>query len=860
MPAAVASNRVAEAASRLIAATVTAWLFVSAAVSSPAQAGVSTFGRPPELAIAWLLTGAAAAWWLLRAADRASLARRLTLVLLVSTILGQRGVPGDDGGRLALLAAVLLISRPWLVATRASLLTAAALLLAVPSMLGTDFPQGSVLWLSYVLPPAALALLVPSLFSGQHAERVVFVLLLATATLCIFALASYAQLSDGLQLPFSAVFATRLRLLGLHPNLAVPHLVTTLLLAGGLALTVQPRRRPLIALLALPVLVALLAVRSRTGLLTLGFGGALLVWQGLRPRLQARLPAVRWISVMAAVAVALLLVWPVLGASERTALQHDPSMVSKAVSFRTSMWALGRAAFAAAPWHGYGAGTTYVQGLFALPGVYEGLPKDDHPHNVVLAVGEGFGWPGVIALVLLFAGSVAKTRRETPAVHAASAALLSLWAANAIDLGSADSTLYPALAFLLLGLRDAAARDTDAREAAEAASESALATRTRRAIPWVAVGIAVFGVTLTLGGWCERRAAQAIAAVEAARRDTEADLASAPSGNAWPDAALADAEDEKSDEALRWIDRAERLQPFDPNLPLQRARLAGLQQRPVQVLAALESARALFPGSAWLAHQAALVLVASSPDDPRVEAWLSESVRLDPYGPESWRRHLDLSRLSARLDRPDDAFQELFAAVLLNPGSVADLPRSGEGAQIVLHPAGLSQAGIPVARLLQALAERRARTPTTDPDEAARLRLRGIEILQALDERPAADALAQELLADNQLYLQFRTAQSCIADGRIDEAVQRLRAILVFNIFSARCDLLDALSRTTPLDTVGFDAQYADVLVKIADDIDVVFELDSVKRLLRARQRFAERSGNMKLSVRLSDAMDFAER
>jgi len=588
----VAPHRAAEFLLRLTAAALAAWLFIGAALAAPVLAGVSTFGRPPELAIAWLVAGCAAAWWLLRAPERAALARRLTLVLLVCTVLGQRGVPGDGGVRLLLLAVTLLAARPWLVPGRAALLAAAAFFLALPAVLGTDFPQGSVLWCSYVLPPAALALLVPSLFGAGHAGRVALVLLLATSVLCLFALASYATLAHGLALPLPAVLATRLRLLGLHPNLGVPHLVTCLLLAAGLAFHVPPRRRPLLLLAALPVLLALLAVRSRTGWLALGFGGALFALAHWRATRGTRFPALRFAPVVAAAGVACLLLWPALGLGTGGRLQRDPSMASKAVSFRSSMWELGRATCAAAPWHGFGPGTTFVQARFAQPGVYEGLPKDDHPHNVVLAVGEALGWPGLAALALLFAGSVVRSRRQDALAHAAGAALLALWAANAIDLGGADATLYPALVFLLLGVRD------DAGDGATA-SRPRLSRWLSRLLPWLAAACALLGASLAAGNACERRAEAAVDAAEAARRS-----ASAESSPVAATAILAEAD------AAAWLQRAERLQPFDPNLPLLRARAASLRQQPAEVLSALLRARELFPGSAALAHQAALVLSA----------------------------------------------------------------------------------------------------------------------------------------------------------------------------------------------------------------------------------------------------------
>jgi hypothetical protein len=254
------------------------------------------------------------------------------------------------------------------------------------------------------------------------------------------------------------------------------------------------------------------------------------------------------------------------------------------------------------------------------------------------------------------------------------------------------------------------------------------------------------------------------------------------------------------------------------------------------------------------------VLGAQSPGDARVHDWLAESVRLDPYGPESWRRHLDLARLAARLGREPEVLPPLLAAVLLNPAAVAELPRRGAGEALVLHPGGLDGPGVPVQALLDALAERRARPEDLDPDEAARLRLRGIEVLQALGEFQAADALAQELLADNAVYLQTRTAQTRLAEGRYEEAAERLRGILPHGAIWIHGDLLEALSHATPLDEAAFDTQLAATEAHMAHGVDVVFDIASVRKIRRARQRCAERGGDLAEAVRLADASAFAQR
>ncbi|MHC4846660.1 MAG: O-antigen ligase family protein, partial [Planctomycetota bacterium] len=411
---------------RWLAAALTAWVFIDAALGTPSRPGASTFGNPPELAIAWMAAGFGFAWALVRARDRGSIARILTLVLLTATILGQRGVPAESGLRLLLLGMTLLAAAPLLRVGSAARATGIALALALPAMIGSSFPQGGVLWLGFVLPPAALALLVPSLFPGRAAGRVVFVLVVATGLLCLAAVLSYHTLSRGLDLPLEALASTRLRVLGLHPNLAVPHLVTTLVLGTALAwrtIDGRFRRRTLIALL--PVIGALYFVRSRTGMLAAGLGLGLIV--------AAQLPWAwtRWVRRLAAVGAIVLLLFPATQLSESGMTRRSSDMVVKAMSFRSAMWQVGRDTMAEAPWHGFGPGSNYAQSEHARSGVLDGQPRDDHPHNVVLAVGVALGWPGLLGLALLVGLSLRRPRGADLLTDGAIAAVIALWAADA---------------------------------------------------------------------------------------------------------------------------------------------------------------------------------------------------------------------------------------------------------------------------------------------------------------------------------------------------------------------------------------------------------------------------------------------
>ncbi len=494
---------------RWLGAACVAWLFAEAAFGLPRRAGVSTFGNPPELAIAWVACAAGFASAVVRARDRLTVARRLTLALLVAALLGLRMVQADPGLRLLLLGAALGAAAPWLRARPGAGVTLLALALAVPALMGTEFPQGAVLWLGYVLPPAGLALLLPACFGGRAAGRAAAAFVIATGAASLAALATYPVLAAGLELSFDAVLHTRLRFLGLHPNLAVPHLATTLVLGVSLLVAVERRwRAPLLATLV-PVVLALLALRSRTGLLTAAFGLSLL----LIPRLPSRLAP--WAHRLAIAAVAALLLFPLTGLSDARITQRSSDMVSKAVSFRSAMWELGRDTLSAAPWHGFGPGTAYAQGRYARPSRYDGLPKDDHPHNVVLATGGALGWPGLLGLAALFLAGVRRPRAGGLLAHAATSAALAMWAADAIDMGGADATLYPSLAFLLLGLRQAAlGTDVPGRGAPPG---SAL----RRTACVAGLLLASSGLLLFAGAACEKRALERLDALadgpEAAR-------------------------------------------------------------------------------------------------------------------------------------------------------------------------------------------------------------------------------------------------------------------------------------------------------------------------------------------------------
>jgi O-antigen ligase len=809
---------------RWLGAAAAAWLFVDAAFATSPHPGVSTFGNPPELAVAWLACAAGWASALARAPDRLAVARRLVLALLVATLLGRRMVPADPGLRLALLGVTLWAAAPWLRLRAGAGVTLLALALALPGALFSELPQGSLLWLAYVLPPAALALLVPAVLPGRAAFRAATTLLLATSAACAAALACYPVLARGLELPLAAVLPTRLHLLGLHPNLAVPHLATTLVVGAALVAVARRRGRVLLLLALAPVAGALLAVQSRTGLLATGFGLALLALT----RLPSRLAVAG--QRLALLGVAVLLLFPLSGLSDDSIGKASTSMVSKAVSFRSAMWELGRDTLAQAPWHGFGPGTAYAQGRYARSSRYDGLPKDDHPHNVLLATGSALGWPGLLGLLALFVAGTRRPRAGGALALASTAAALALWAANAIDMGGADVTYFPSLAFLLLGLRHASALPDQSGRGSPPGS------RGRRA-----AGLAA--LLLVAGGLC-------LLAGEASERHAVRLLDDLPSPPPAADAAQAEVA----------IARAAALQPLDPAVPLLAARLAGLRRDHDAAARALEHACELFPHSAELAHRLALARAAFRPDDPRVAELLRQAVALDPFGPEAWRRQRDLAQERALAADARAAREALVEAVLLNPAAVAGLPVRGSDDSLELLPGGPGGAALPLADLLAELARRRSDRARLDPPSEARLRMREVELLLALGLPARAEATARAQLAAEPLYLAHQLAQSAIARGAPDEAIAPLSAIAPLENFRGAADLAAALASATSLDVPAFDAALARAHDVLRRHGDVAFELPVVVRLIEARRTVAERRGDALQAVRLADALAFAGR
>ena len=819
------------AATRACAAAVALAVCLDGAATLHGHDGLSSFGRPAWLAWPWALGGLASALWILRNTDRRALAGCLSLLLLSVGLFGQAALPAAPGLGAALAGIALWVAGPWIRMAPGLAATTLAMALAAPACLASTYPLGVTEWLAAALPAAALVALLPACFPGDRARIPAWVLVGATGSLCVAALTDYVPLAEHLHLPLTLLRSTRLRPMSLHPNLAVPSVAVALLVGAGLVWSTGRRR--LAATLALaPLLLALFAMGSKTGSLASVAGLACLL------ALRARWPLARAVPWVLRAAVLAALLVPATGLSDPTITERSASMVSKAVSFRSAMWRLGRDTAAAAPWHGFGPRTNHVQAAYARPGRYDGLPKDDHPHNVVLAVSAALGWPGWLGLAALLVASLWRRPGARMLADATLVAAAVHWGADGVDMGGAVASLFPSGVLLLIGLGDAAVRAPDHEPHRRAAGARVLGA---------------LGIVLVAGGGLlalqHHLVRTADARVNAALAANAAPSTGPPTAAAGPATAPAS----EPTDLIAW---AGRLLPWDPRPWILRARLARLAGDVPAQIEAFEQALMRSPDRADWLHALALLHSQADLDDGRVAQLLDRALALDPYGPDAWRRHIDRALLAAHRDDGNTAFEQLVLGALLNPGAVTGLGWIPERRTLRLRADGTHGIEIPLARLFAELQRRRSTAAGIDPAYDARLRLREIEILIALGELDEADATCRELLANEPVYLNVRLGQSALQRGDFEAAVHHM-GLAGQTLFEPLSTRLVALAQLLDPATDAFERELSQALRLLPD---VSFEAGSIRRVVEARRDMAQRRGDDQAVAREDAALAFLDR
>lgn len=274
--------------------------------------------------------------------------------------------------------------------------------------------------------------------------------------------------------PLELVLASRLRLLGLHPNLGAALFAAGLPLAFGWIFAgatpfqaLSTRRRFVGSLLVAGAVLVLFLSGSRASSLgaVVGFV-AFIVWFAtpLAERTGPRL----WIALglLGVLAVALFL--SPLGDGVRAVLDAKAETQS-ALGQRWHIWRMSGAALAEHPLTGLGPLGFSGHAQYAQASYYDGTSQTLHTHNLFLAASEGAGWIGLGLFVGFLGGLFEVLRRAvsaSPRGHrdralsaAVFAAVLALLACNQLDLGQSQMTFLPLLfwsALTIGGLQRAA--------------------------------------------------------------------------------------------------------------------------------------------------------------------------------------------------------------------------------------------------------------------------------------------------------------------------------------------------------------------------------------------------------------------
>jgi O-antigen ligase/tetratricopeptide (TPR) repeat protein len=266
------------------------------------------------------------------------------------------------------------------------------------------------------------------------------------------------------------IFGSRLRILGLHPNLGAALLAIGLPLTVGWMLlgktdapsgssgpSIAPGRRLMGSAIVAVSVCALYLTGSRAGGLGAILGSASFV-AFLLSRHTTRLNTRLLATFFAGVAVVLALFFSPLGDSARDALDAK-AQTQSALGQRWHIWKMAGDATMANPVLGIGPAGFPGHAQYADPSYYDGSAQVLHSHNIFLAASAGAGFPGLLlfaAWLVCFFGVGLRALNaggpNRPMFAALLAACLGLLICNLFDLGQSQLTFLPLFFWLTLVL------------------------------------------------------------------------------------------------------------------------------------------------------------------------------------------------------------------------------------------------------------------------------------------------------------------------------------------------------------------------------------------------------------------------
>lgn len=466
----VGASRLVEGLGALALVTIGWALCMSSASVLPAFAsgldlGAGPFLRPVYLALAVVSVGLVVGPWRVGLAERA-----LLLFVLWSTcngkLFGYDLVPGFGLLQLGGLATIAILGsgEAWggLVArARARIGTAglavAGALLVWWLIAALDAGRSSALQLVWRMWAAALVALVaigvPWKDPRATGNRVFGTLIAGLVIVLVCAALGVAE-AAGIE-SWSTALASRLRVLGLHPNLGAALFAAGLPLALGLVLPRAPTGRLVRSIglvVALGAAAVLVLSGSRASMLGAAAGLAAFGVLAFTPLL-SRIGVRTFIGSLALAGLAVALLLSPLGEGVRASLDAKTHTQS-ALGQRWHIWSMSAAAAQDHPLFGLGPAGFAGHAQYAQSSYYDGTSQVLHTHNLFLAALEGAGWIGLglfaAFLVVLFEtlrkGALAIGRRGVALL----AAVFGLLVCNQLDLGQSQMSFLPLFFWMAL--------------------------------------------------------------------------------------------------------------------------------------------------------------------------------------------------------------------------------------------------------------------------------------------------------------------------------------------------------------------------------------------------------------------------
>lgn len=326
--------------------------------------------------------------------------------------------------------------------------------IGVAALLGDSVTRGLFTFQS-VAVGALLAYALATRLDVDGVRRAVFALALGAVLLVAAAALSEADAIDAEGA--KRVLTSRLRLFGAHPNQIGPAFAGAAVLCGvlatlrreGEAAVARWSRAALLIVVALACLFLLWRTASRASSMGFAIGAvfALVVAFARLPRRPGR-----WALVAGALAVLGVGLWATpLADPARAWLTERAAEPNSAIGQRYHYWRMSADAIADHPLTGTGPAQYYVHARYAEPSYYDGTRQSFHPHNVLFAIAEGTGLPGLALFLALVGVMLEFGRRAVLALPRGSRALaiaplaasVGMLATNLFDLGQVQPTFVP---------------------------------------------------------------------------------------------------------------------------------------------------------------------------------------------------------------------------------------------------------------------------------------------------------------------------------------------------------------------------------------------------------------------------------